>query len=98
MWEADNKQVQMGWLAPPLPIDRAGSVATYEEGSVNVAFRFGVGPAGDFRARDDVKRDDVNLYCAVWAPIRLPTWGRIAEMPLGARPTKRNREFFKADH
>ena len=33
-WGEANKQVKMGWLAPPLPIDVDGSGATYERGSV----------------------------------------------------------------
>ena len=35
-------QVRKGWLAEPLPISPDGSVATYENGRINIAFRFGV--------------------------------------------------------
>ena len=33
-----NKQVKLGWMEPPLPIDLEGSVDNYVEGAVNIAF------------------------------------------------------------
>ena len=39
-----------------------------------------------------------NLCCAGWAPVKLPTWGQIAQMRLNVRPTKKALGFFKADH
>ena len=64
LWEGVTKQVKPGWPAPPLPIDLEGSVAAYEQGSVDVAYRFGVGRAGKLRARGALERKEANLYCS----------------------------------
>ena len=98
LWKEALGQVDPGWLAPPLPIDIDGSVATYTHGSVNIAFRFGVGQADKLRACDDLKHNEVSLYCAVWTPVKLPTLDHIAQMRLNVRPTKKSCEVLKADH
>ena len=79
----------------PSPIDLEGSVSTYEKGSVNISSRFGVGHAGKLRAFDDLKRNEVNLFCTDWAPTKLPMWGHIAQMCLDVRLTKKDCGFFK---
>ena len=74
-----------------------GSAAAYARGAVNIAFRCGVGQADKLRSFGDLKHNEVNLYCAAWDPINLPTLGHIAQMRLGAKHTKRACEFFKPD-
>ena len=82
----------LGWMAPPIPTDLGGSVATFAKGSVNISFRLGVDQAAKRRACDAIKHNEVNLYCAIWTPVKLPTWGHIAQMCLNIRPTKKNWE------
>ena len=45
-----------------------------------------------------MKYGRTNEFCAVMTPIKLPTWGHIAQMAAIARPTKCVWSFFKADH
>ena len=97
LWGDAFKQVKLGWLGAPLPIDIAGNVLTYAHGSNNIAFRFGAGHADELRAFGDLKNNHVNLYCSVWAPIKLPTWGHITQMCLGNKSGHREWSFFKAD-
>ena len=85
----------MGRMDPPLSIDTEGSVATYKQGSVNIALHFGSDQAGEIRGFDGVKCNAVNLYCAAWAPFKLPTCGHIAKIFLNARPESRKWGFFK---
>ena len=98
LWKEALDQVDKGWLAVPIPISPDGSVATYENGPVNIAFRVGVEQADKLRACDDLKHNEVKLYCIVWTPIKLPTWDHIAQMCLNIRPSGRPWGFFKADH
>ena len=98
LWKEALEQVQKGWLADPLPISPDGTVATYENGPVNIAFRFGVEQADKLRACDDLKHNEVNLHCTVWTPIKLPTWDHIAQMCLNIRHKRVPWEFFKTDH
>ena len=88
LWKDALDQVDRGWMAPPLPIDPDGAVATYAQGSVNKAFRFGVDQVAKLRACDGRKQVEANLYCAVRTPIKLPTWGHIAQMCLNVRPSR----------
>ena len=97
LWGESPKQVESGWLGAPLPIDTSGNVLTYGHGSANIAFLFGVDHADKLRACDDLKHNHVDRYCSVWAPIKLPTWDRIAQMCLGVKEDLRERPFFKAD-
>ena len=98
LWNEAMDQVKKGWLAEPLPISPDGTVATYDRGPINIAFRFGVDQADKLRACDDLKHNEVNLYCTVWTPIKLPTWDHIAQMCLDIRHTRKPWEFFKSDH
>ena len=98
LWKEALGQAERGWLAPPVPIDLDGSVATYAHVSVNIAFRFGVGQADKIRACGDLKHNVVNIYCTVWTPIKLPTWGQIAQMCLNVRPSRETWEFPNTDH
>ena len=94
-----NKQVTLGWLSPPLPIDLGGSGSTFAKGSVNVAFRCGFDQADKLRACDDINHNEVNLYfCTIWTPVKLPTRDHNAQMCLGVRPDKKNSEFPNADY
>ena len=97
LWDEACEQVKLGWLGEPLPIDTSGNIFTYGKGSTNVAFRFGVDQADKLRAGDDLKHNHVNLYCSVWTPIKLHTWGHIAQMCLDVKDDLREWSFFKAD-
>ena len=71
---------------------------TYRAGSTDVAFRFDVDQAGQIRAFDDLKHNRVSLYCSVWTPIKLPPWGRVAQLVLIVDGELRERSCCKADH
>ena len=93
-----NRKVKRGWLAPPLPIDLEGSAATYTRGSVNIAFRYCSDQANKLCACDDLKYNEADLFFTIWAFIKLPTWGHIAQMCPNVRHTKKEWEFYKSDH
>ena len=42
-----------------------------------------------------MKRNEVNLLCTVRRPVKLPTWGHIAQMRLNVRRAKKEWGFFK---
>ena len=98
LWKEALGQVERGWLELPLPIDLDGSVDTYAHDSVNTAFRFGVDQSDKLRACDDLENNEVDIYCTVWTPIKLPIWGHIAQMRLNVRPSEKSWGFFNADH
>ena len=82
----------------PHPIGRLGNVATFERGKCVIAFLFGVNKMGKIRSCGDLKYTTTDLYCAAWAPIKLPTWDHIAQMTLGIKSTSRAWSFLKTDH
>ena len=90
-------KVKLRWHGQPPPIDTDGNVATYGKGEVNSAFRSGVDQADKLRAFDDLRPNRVNLRCAVWTPIKLPTWGHIPQMCLQIRTSRRKWASFKDD-
>ena len=92
-----KEQVKLCWLGGPLPINLRGNVAAYDTGATNIAFRFGVDQADKPRARADLRRSTFNLYCTVWPPINLPTWGHISQLCLNVMTSGRKWAFFKAD-
>ena len=98
LWSVALEQVEKGWLMDPHPIGGDGQCPNAAIGPINVSFRFGVGQMGNLRACDDLKYGPANLYCSVWAPIKLPTWDHIAQLAARARKTKCAWPFFKADH
>ena len=97
IWKEAIDQVDKARIAPPLPIDIDGSVATFARGSVNSAFRLGGDQADKLRACDDLEHNEVNLYCTVWTPMKIPTWRHIAQVRRDARPSKKACEFCKGD-
>ena len=80
-----------------MPIELSGSVLTNDQGSANVAFRSGLGQDDKLRACGDLKHNHVNLHFSDWAPIKLPTWGHIAQMRMGVKADLREWSFSKAD-
>ena len=98
LWDEAMSQVKKGWLADPLPVDPNGNVATYEKGSVVLAFRFGVDQLDKVRPCDDLKYSTTNQYCTVWTPIKLPTWDHIGQIAIDIQETNRPWSFIKTDH
>ena len=98
LWQEALGQVTNGWLTPHLPIREDGQCPDLAIGPVNVSFRFGVGQMNKLRACDDLKYGAANLYCSVWAPIKLPTWRHIAQMAASVRRANCDWSFFKTDH
>ena len=85
-------------MGEPLPIDLQGNLAIFDDGATNVSVRCGVDQAEKLRACDGLRRNTVNIYCAVWAPIKLPTWGKISQLCLTVKTSDQKWAFFKADH
>ena len=50
------------------------------------------------RSCDDLKYSTTNLYCTVRTPIKLPTWGHIAQNALNVRDANEPWAFYKTDH
>ena len=73
-------------------------MAKYQDKDLVIAFRFGVEQMGKLRSCDDLEYSTADLYFTVWTPIKLPTWGHIAQIALNARPTNEPLVFFKTDH
>ena len=91
-------QTEKGWLSTPLPIGQNGQCPDAALGPINIPCRFAVGQMDKLRACDDLKYGAANLYCSVWTPIKLPTWGHIAQLVALARPSSCVWSFFKTDH
>ena len=92
------RQVDKDWIGPPSPIEINGDLATVEAGQVNMAFRFGVRELGNLRACDDLRRNTDNLHYNTVTPIKLPTWGHVAQMCLDIADEARHGGFAKSDH
>ena len=82
LWTEAMIQVGRGWMGKPLVIDRVGGLSAYPGEAGNIAFRFGVRQLGKLRACDNVKHNTTNLYFRTVTPIKLPTWGHIAQICL----------------
>ena len=65
---------------------------------MNYAFRLGVSRGIKLRARDDLKHPLTNLSCAVRTPIKLSSWGHLAEICRRVAPASQDWRFSKADH
>ena len=50
LWGDAMGQVTKGWLGTPLPIDKAGNVATFWRGGTVISYRAGVGQKGEIAA------------------------------------------------
>ena len=87
------------WLSEPIPIAADGEASTWRSNSFNVAFRFGVAQAEKIRACDDLKHSLANLSRAVLTPIKLVSWGHLAQLShLMSRPRNADWGLFEADH
>ena len=98
LWDEALGKVQKGWLGDPIPIDMAGNLSTFGKNGVAVALRFGVDQMDKLRACGDLKYSTTNMYCTVWTPIKLPTWGHIGQMALNIADPRRSWSFMKRDH
>ena len=98
LWGASLGQVQKGWITDPLPPDRDGREAYYRNKGIVIACRFGVGQIDKLRSCDDLKYSTTNMYCTSPTPIKLLTWGHIAQISLNIRQTEERWAFFKTDH
>ena len=87
-----------GWLTPPFPLTLDSSPFILRGESLNVAFRFGVEQADKLRACDDLRHSLANLACVVSTPIKLASWGHVAEMCNRVGGPGRDWHFLKADH
>ena len=97
LWESALRDVQRGWLRPPVPMDALG-----RDNCLPVR-RFGV-PQGDkVRPCDNCRRSGTNTAAAVETPIVLPTFEDLlvaASLIRGMQrpPFHRPCGFFKSDH
>lgn len=63
---------------------------------MNIDFRFGVEQGEKIRAIDDLKQSLTNLAFSVLTPIRLVSWGHVAELFRRASSSHFGWEFFKS--
>ena len=89
-------QVGMGRLSSPIEIGNMAAGINYPGGPFDIAFRYEVQQVENLRACDDLKQAATNLYFATWTPVKLPTWGRIAQMCSSVGPEPLTWPFFKA--
>ena len=92
------EQQEKGMLTHPSLLSASGRPADRQSGGFNIAFRFGVEQADKLSACDDLKRSLTNQACRVRAPIKLVSWGHVAQMCRKFARGGRDWALFKADH
>ena len=90
-------QQEKGWHTEAPPRTSDGAPFATHDAKINVAVRFGVEQADKLRACDDLRYSMTNLACCVAAPIKLASWGHLAEMCRADSAHSRVWHFFKAD-
>ena len=98
LWDEAMTQVNKGWLDNPVPLGPCGKTPLPDMPAAAIAFRFGVDQLDKIRSCDDIKYSTTNEYCAVWTPIKLPTWDHIGQMASDVKETNRPWSFLKVDH
>ena len=98
LWGEAVQQVKKGWLCPPDLLDSAGKPRNSPSSRYNIAFRFGAKQDAELRACDDLKHSLANRCCWNKTPIKLVSWGHLAQ--LSSITTEQGDEWhlFKADH
>ena len=98
LWGEAAQQQKEGWLREPILISDNGSALRDKGEVLNLAFRFAA-PQGDKnRACDDLRHSLTNRATAVLTPIRLVSWGHVAEISNRFRRDGARSEFSKCDH
>ena len=97
LWGEALAQHSAGWLTAPFQLSSEGSPFTLTSSEVNIAFRFGVAQAGKLRACDDLRYSRANLACSALTPIKLISWGHIAQLSRLIASSGKAWHFFKAD-
>ena len=99
MWNESMGQVEKGRLStPPLPLTPMGNALSRLLAPSTFRSDLRMGQMGKLRACDGIKYGAANLYCSVWKPTKLPTWGHIAQLAASSRQTKCDWSFFKTAH
>ena len=91
-------QVERGWLAPPVLLNKFGQIDAAPKSKINPVFRFPVFQSDKVRAIDDLRRGLVNRFCVIDSLNVPPSWDRIAEIILPINGIDRNWDFIKGDH
>ena len=91
-------QVKKGWLKPPVELGSDGSPRGFPAVKYNIAFRCGVEQAAKLRACDDLRQILTNSACSVLTPIKLVSWGHLAQLCRRSCGKSRDWALFKADH
>ena len=91
-------QVEKGWLSPPVQHKADGRPCEWRLRGYNIAFRFGVEQAEKLRACGDLKHILSNLSCSVATPIKLVSWGRLAQLNQTLAKGGVEWGMFRADH
>ena len=87
-------QQAKGWLPRPVLIDLD---ASRPASPINYASLFGVSKGEMLRARDDMDPSPAKLSCIVRTPIKLASWGHVAELCRRVASSRSDWRFFKAD-
>ena len=91
------EQCKKGWLRGQFPLKEDLGSSFFTDEAINVDFRLGVEQDDKLRACDDLKHAMVNLACRVATPIKLVSWGHVAELCRSTANSIYDWEFFKAD-
>ena len=70
LWSEAIAQAADGWLGGPRDISASGDIDVFGKGETNIASRLGVCQFGKLRARDDLRRNMVNLATSILTPLR----------------------------
>ena len=93
LWGESLSQCENGWPTHAIPLISNGKPFALRNPELNVAFLFGVAQSDKLRACDDLRHARTNLACAVETPIKLVSWGRLAELTNFANDKKRGWAF-----
>ena len=98
LWGESLAQSAQGWLTKPSPLSSSNEPFILRGPKLYIAFRFGVEQSDKLRACDDLRYSMVNLACKVETPIKLASWGHVAEMRRSVQSIERFWHFMKSDH
>ena len=97
-WAEAIEQNHKGWIAAPFPRSKTQGPFVIQYHMINIYFRFGAEQADKLRACDDIRYSMTNLAFAAVTPIKLASWGQVAEMCRSIRHIRQDWHIVKADH
>ena len=81
-----------------MPLGSAGTPRNFPSSWYNIAFRFGLKQDAKLRACDDLKHSLTNRCCWNKTPIKLASWGHLAQLSSIMAEQGDDWHLFKTDH